>query len=300
MTTTTAPTVLISDRKAVTRQAEFSMVQATDGNTTTVAGRLRFPPNCSREAIRELIAMLRAEAATVLNQKYVGNESQTTGWSTLVFHAPLPVYQELSRVAAPSNLRVVRDSTKQAISLLESEARAASTTAQTSSNEAESAPVAETIGPETDEAEAVETEAAEIGEAATVEVDSEAVEIEALVEDACTVGWSTLIPATSLQVCQELAEPAEAEPETEITAVREATDGAEATEVTVEALTAETAVEPQGLATVEQLQQLTLAKLKELAGLHEVRGRSSMTKNLETAHQLLLPKLVGLVAVAEL
>ncbi len=52
--------------------------------------------------------------------------------------------------------------------------------------------------------------------------------------------------------------------------------------------------------TAEQLGQLTLAKLKELASKHNIEGRSSMTKNLDTAHQLLIPKLVGLVTVAEL
>lgn len=54
------------------------------------------------------------------------------------------------------------------------------------------------------------------------------------------------------------------------------------------------------IATESQLQQLTLTKLKELAANHNIQGRSSMTKNLETAHKLLVPQLVGLVAVDEI
>lgn len=54
------------------------------------------------------------------------------------------------------------------------------------------------------------------------------------------------------------------------------------------------------IATESQLEQLTLTKLKELAANHNIQGRSSMTKNLETAHKLLVPQLVGLVAVDEI
>ena len=54
------------------------------------------------------------------------------------------------------------------------------------------------------------------------------------------------------------------------------------------------------MATEEQLKQLTLAKLKELASKHDIQGRSTMTKNLASAHKLLVPKLVGLVVVDEI
>lgn len=54
------------------------------------------------------------------------------------------------------------------------------------------------------------------------------------------------------------------------------------------------------LASSEQLLELTLSKLKELAATHSIVGRSSMTKNLKTARQILVPQLVGVVTVIEL
>ncbi len=54
------------------------------------------------------------------------------------------------------------------------------------------------------------------------------------------------------------------------------------------------------LATAEQLEALTLSKLRQLATSHTIEGRSTMTKNINTAHQMLIPKLVRLVTVAEL
>jgi hypothetical protein len=53
-------------------------------------------------------------------------------------------------------------------------------------------------------------------------------------------------------------------------------------------------------ATEEELQALSLNKLKELAANHFIKGRAAMTKNIKTAHQLLIPKLLGLVEIGEL
>ena len=64
---------------------------------------------------------------------------------------------------------------------------------------------------------------------------------------------------------------------------------------------AQTKVVSPELASNEQLLGLTLSNpLKELAATHSITGRSSMTKNLNTARQLLVPKLVGVVTVTEL
>ncbi len=54
------------------------------------------------------------------------------------------------------------------------------------------------------------------------------------------------------------------------------------------------------IATVEQLQALSLKKLKQLAANHSIQGRAAMTKNIKTAHQLLIPKLFGLVEIVEI
>ena len=54
------------------------------------------------------------------------------------------------------------------------------------------------------------------------------------------------------------------------------------------------------LATEEELLTLTLRKLKQLAANYSIPGRTAMTKNIKTAQQLLTPKLIGLVTVAEL
>jgi hypothetical protein len=53
-------------------------------------------------------------------------------------------------------------------------------------------------------------------------------------------------------------------------------------------------------ATQEQLQALSLHKLKQLAANHLIQGRAAMTKNIKIAHKLLIPKLLGLVEVGEL
>ncbi len=53
-------------------------------------------------------------------------------------------------------------------------------------------------------------------------------------------------------------------------------------------------------ATQEQLQAVSLKKLKQLAANHFIQGKAAMTKNLKTAHQLLIPKLLRLVEISEL
>ncbi|NJL77670.1 MAG: hypothetical protein HC836_32620 [Richelia sp. RM2_1_2] len=53
-------------------------------------------------------------------------------------------------------------------------------------------------------------------------------------------------------------------------------------------------------ATEEELLALTLRKLRQLAANYSIPGRAAMTKNLKTAHQLLTPKLLGLVTIAEI
>lgn len=62
----------------------------------------------------------------------------------------------------------------------------------------------------------------------------------------------------------------------------------------------DTQTDLQRLATEEELLTLTLRKLKQLAANYSIPGRTAMTKNLKTAQQLLTPKLIGLVTVAEL
>ncbi|NJL11309.1 MAG: hypothetical protein HC908_17320 [Calothrix sp. SM1_7_51] len=54
------------------------------------------------------------------------------------------------------------------------------------------------------------------------------------------------------------------------------------------------------IATQEELQAVSLNKLKQLAANHSIQGRVAMTKNIKTAHQLLIPKLLGLVEIGEL
>lgn len=69
----------------------------------------------------------------------------------------------------------------------------------------------------------------------------------------------------------------------------------------IETLIAEdTQTDLQRLATEEELLTLTLRKLKQLAANYSIPGRTAMTKNLKTAQQLLTPKLIGLVTVAEI
>jgi hypothetical protein len=96
-------------------------------------------------------------------------------------------------------------------------------------------------------------------------------------------------------------------PKSEVEAQAESSKLAESIKIAVEAQTqieakveAQTQAVKREFASSEQLLGLTLGKLKELATTHSIPGRSSMTKNLNTARQLLVPKLVEIVTVAEL
>lgn len=111
--------------------------------------------------------------------------------------------------------------------------------------------------------------------------------------------------ATAAKLASLEAEAVLSESEVEVQA--ESSKLAESIETDDEAQTqieaeveAQTKVVSPELASNEQLLGLTLSKLKKLAATHSITGRSSMTKNLNTAHQLLVPKLVGVVTVTEL
>lgn len=231
----TANPTIITERQAVIKLAEFSLVEftLTENNATIIAGRLRFPPLCARTAIREIIGQLVENQGTILSQQCVGDTIATTGWSSLVFNAPLSTYQKLLQTARPSNLQVVRDSTKVLLQKLPS-------TDETSSDPLN-------LTTESESTKAIVTDES---------IDEVAVEVEE---------WLVLSKPNN--------EP-------------EANHLSNSSDLTI--------------ATESQLQQLTLAKLKELAANHEIQGRSSMAKNLETAHKLLVPQLVGLVAVDEI
>ena len=109
---TATTTTIVSDRKQLIRLSEFSLIElkAEEGNLN-IAGRLRFPPLCARAAIREIIALLVEHHATIISQQCIGDRTATTGWSSLVFEAPVPTYQQLLQTTRPSNLKVVREST---------------------------------------------------------------------------------------------------------------------------------------------------------------------------------------------
>ncbi len=144
-----------------------------------------------------------------------------------------------------------------------------------------------------------------------------------------TIGWSSLLFVASLATyhwlqakCQasnleslrnataaKLAslEAEAALPEFEVESQAESSKLAESIQIGDEAQTqmeaeveAQTKVASSELASSEQLLGLTLSKLKKLAAIHNIVGRSSMTNNLKTARQLLVPKLVGVVTVTEL
>jgi len=231
----TANPTIVTERQAVIKLAEFSLIEftLTENNATIIAGRLRFPPLCARTAIREIIGQLVENQGTILSQQCVGDAIATTGWSSLVFNAPLSTYQNLLQTARPSNLQVVRDSTKALLQKL-------SSTDETSTDSLDLATKSESN-------KAI---------VADESIDEVAVEVEE---------WLVL-----------------SEPNNE----PEANHLSNSSDLTI--------------ATESQLQQLTLTKLKELAANHNIQGRSSMTKNLETAHKLLVPQLVGLVAVDEI
>lgn len=118
----TANSTIVTECQVVIKLAEFSLVEfeLAENNATIIAGRLRFPPLCARTAIREIIAQIVENQGTVLSQQCVGDAIATTGWSSLVFNAPLSTYQKLLQTARPSNLQVVRDSTKALLQKLSS------------------------------------------------------------------------------------------------------------------------------------------------------------------------------------
>lgn len=96
-------------------------------------------------------------------------------------------------------------------------------------------------------------------------------------------------------------------PESEVEVQAESSKLAKSIETDDEAQTlmeaeveAQTKVASPELASSEQLLGLTLSKLKKLAAIYNIVGRSSMTNNLKTARQILVPKLVGVVTVTEL
>lgn len=144
-----------------------------------------------------------------------------------------------------------------------------------------------------------------------------------------TIGWSSLLFVASLATYHWLKAKCQASnleslrnataaklasleaeavlPESEVEDQAESSKLAESIETGDEVQTqieaeveAQTKVVSPELASNEQLLGLTLSKLKKLAATHNIVGRSSMTKNLNTAHQLLVPKLVGVVTVTEL
>ncbi|MBE9224722.1 hypothetical protein IQ264_04470 [Phormidium sp. LEGE 05292] len=231
----TANPTIVTECQAAIKLAEFSLVEfeLAENNATIIAGRLRFPPLCARTAIREIIAQLVENQGTVLSQQCVGDAIATTGWSSLVFNAPLSTYQKLLKTARLSNLQVVRDSTKALLQKL-------SSTDETS----------------TDSLDLATTIQATKAIVADESIDEVAVEV---------AEWLVLSKPSNEPEANHLSNSS--------------------------GLT---------IATESQLEQLTLTKLKELAANHNIQGRSSMTKNLETAHKLLVPQLVRLVAIDEI
>lgn len=205
---TTTATAKFECNNEVLELAEFSLVATENGE---IAGHLRFPPGVSRSAVRELIAELKKNGQ-ILHQRCMGDDTQTTNWSALVFSAASLTYRQFRQQCLESNIASLRHVTQEKMKELES---------------------LESELPESESPIDLETEVEDLALAAEIEAEAkESVETE--------------------------------------------------------------------LAIAEQLEALTLSKLKELATLHAIEGRSAMTKNLNTAHQMLIPKLVGLVTIAEL
>lgn len=229
---TTTATAIFERNNEVLELAEFSLVATKNGE---IAGQLRFPPGVSRSAVRELIAELRKNGQ-ILHQRCMGDDTQITNWSALVFSAASLTYRQFRQQCLESNIASLRLVTQEKMKELES---------------------LESELPKFESPMELEPEVEKLKlEAVTGRVQSQSpIELETEVED--------------------LALAAEIEAE------------------------AKEAVETE-LATAEQLEALTLSKLKQLATLHAIDGRSAMTKNLNTAHQMLIPKLVGLVPVTEL
>jgi aryl carrier-like protein len=142
-----------------------------------------------------------------------------------------------------------------------------------------------------------------------------------------TIGWSSLLFVASLATyhwlkakCQAsnleslrnataaklasleaeaVLRESEVENQAESSKLAESIETADKAQTHIEVEVQTKVVSPE-LASNEQLLGLTLSKLKKLAATHNIVGRSSMTKNLNTARQLLVPKLVGVVTVTEL
>lgn len=205
---TTTATAKFERNNEVLELAEFSLVATDSGE---IAGQLRFPPGVSRSAVRELIAELKKNGQ-ILHQRCMGDDTQTTNWSALVFSAASLTYRQFRQQCLESNIASLRLVTQEKMKELES---------------------LESELPESQSPIELETEIEDLALAAEIEAEAmESVKTE--------------------------------------------------------------------LATAEQLEALTLSKLRQLATSHAIEGRSTMTKNINTAHQMLIPKLVRLVSVAEL
>lgn len=225
---TTTATAIFERNNEVLELAEFSLVATENGE---IAGQLRFPPGVSRSAVRKLIAELKKNGQ-ILHQRCMGDDTQITNWSALVFSAASLTYRQFRQQCLESNIASLRLVTQEKMKELES----------------------------------LESELPKF---------ESPIEVEKLKLEAVTGRVQFQSPIELETEVEDLALAAEIEAE------------------------AKESVETE-LATAEQLEALTLSKLKELATLHAIEGRSAMTKNLNTAHQMLIPKLVGLVTVTEL
>ncbi|MBD2181059.1 hypothetical protein H6S82_08055 [Planktothrix sp. FACHB-1355] len=259
---TTASTI-VSDRKQVMRVSEFSLVELnSEDSNNNIAGRLRFPPLCARAAIRDIIALLIEDNATIISQHCIGDRTATTGWSSLVFHAPVSTYQQLMQTARPSNLQVVRDSTAMLLQEL------------LTANQGTPNPVEKVTKVEANGA-TVTNEPVELASSEIDAEDESSDEVPAEVAE-----WLVISEQKSKFQDRDTAENSVVCSETQAAFPESNSNNQMATE--------------------EQLKLLTLAKLKELALKHDIQGRSTMTKNLASAHKLLVPKLVGLIASDEI
>ncbi|NJL11308.1 MAG: hypothetical protein HC908_17315 [Calothrix sp. SM1_7_51] len=102
-------TPLFTKRSEILLQAEFTLITTTKGE---IAAQLRFPPGCSRLAIREFVIQIK-ENYQVLIQRFIGNELQTTNWSLLIFTGDVEIYQWLFSQCRGSNLSWQRQATQE-------------------------------------------------------------------------------------------------------------------------------------------------------------------------------------------
>ncbi|HEY9693727.1 MAG TPA: hypothetical protein V6D15_16095 [Oculatellaceae cyanobacterium] len=141
----------IADMNAALKVSEFSLVDL-DGE---VLGRLRFPPGIARSAVREFISYYWEQLA-VVQQNCVGNATQTTGWSTLLFLGTVELYKTLlaesGGICRSSNLLVVR---KQSAKLMQ---QIAETVSEVAVDEASPSPMQITKEPEQSDDLAIEPE----------------------------------------------------------------------------------------------------------------------------------------------